>query len=171
VQQISTIGYEGISLDTFIAALVSKGIKQVIDVRELPLSRRKGFSKTAISAALLKAGIEYIHLKSLGDPKPGRIAAREGRDAEFRHIFGRHMKTDEAQRGLALCAEHAKTKPSALLCFERCHSCCHRAIVADALRLAYGFRVQHIDTASAPHVSTDRRRSDRSGQGRSASRS
>ena len=168
---IATIGYEGITLDSFITELINNGIRQVIDVRELPLSRRKGFSKTAISSALSMADIGYVHLKSLGDPKPGRLAARAGRDAEFRRIFGNHMKTDEAQRGLALCAKLAAKKSSALLCFERCPTCCHRAIVAEALRLAYGFRIRHIEMLSASHGRLVSRRSSSTRQGRSAGRS
>lgn len=171
VPVITTIGYEGITLESFIATLMSKGIEQVIDVRELPLSRRKGFSKTAISASLLNAGIEYVHLKSLGDPKPGRLAARAGRDAEFRRIFGNHLKTDEAQLGLAQCAKLAKAKSSALLCFERCPTCCHRAIIADSLRLAYGFSIRHIEMLSAAHGPLTARGSSSTRQGRSASRS
>jgi uncharacterized protein (DUF488 family) len=51
-------------------------ITRLIDVRELPISRRKGFAKTALSTALAVAGIEYVHLKGPGDPKDGREAAR-----------------------------------------------------------------------------------------------
>lgn len=171
VPVIHTIGYEAIDLDSFIAALSANGIEQVIDVRELPLSRRKGFSKAAIGAALSKAGIDYVHLKSLGDPKEGRLAARAGRDREFRNIFNKHMKTDEAQRGLALCASLAKARPSVLLCFERCPDCCHRAIIADALRLTYGFDVRHIFALSTSHGRVASRGSGRSRQSRPASRS
>jgi len=55
--QIFTIGYEGKSLDQFVAELRRNRISRVIDVRELPLSRRKGFSKTPLTAALAAAGI------------------------------------------------------------------------------------------------------------------
>jgi len=171
VPSISTIGYEGIAFESFVAALTANGVLQVIDVRELPLSRRKGFSKTAISLELSNVGIKYVHLKSLGDPKEGRLAARAGRDAEFRKIFSKHMKSKEAQVGLELCAALATSKPSALLCFERCPTCCHRGIVAEALRLNYGFSVQHIYALSTPHGRVDPRGSYRSRQSGSASRS
>jgi uncharacterized protein (DUF488 family) len=142
---IATIGYEAVTLDAFLDTLVQAEIKQILDVRELPLSRKKGFSKKSLGLALAEIGIGYVHLRSLGDPKPGRLAARAGRDAEFRRIFGQHMRTDAAQTGLAECAELATNKRSALLCFERKPNCCHRTIVADALRLGYAFSIEHLD--------------------------
>jgi hypothetical protein len=47
----------------------------LIDVRDVPLSRKPGFSKSALQANLEAHGIAYVHLKGLGDPKPGREAA------------------------------------------------------------------------------------------------
>jgi hypothetical protein len=77
--RIFTIGYEGTTVPEFIAALKGAGVERVIDVRALPLSRRPGFSKSALTAALQESGIEYLHLKALGTPAEGRAAARAGR--------------------------------------------------------------------------------------------
>lgn len=74
-KHLYTVGYEGVDLDEFIATLKTFGIKQIIDVRDLPLSRKRGFSKNALASALAEAGVKYLHVKSLGDPKPGREAA------------------------------------------------------------------------------------------------
>lgn len=65
---IYTIGYEGRAIDEFIAMLAAEQIERVIDVRDLPLSRRRGFSKTPLGEALRGAGIEYVHMKSAGNP-------------------------------------------------------------------------------------------------------
>lgn len=73
---LATIGYEGSSLQDFIATLRAASIRTLIDVRALPISRRPGFAKNALSKALAEAGIDYVHLKGLGDPKEGRDAAR-----------------------------------------------------------------------------------------------
>ena len=70
--RIFTIGYEGTTVPEFIAALKQAGVERVIDVRALPLSRRPGFSKSGLKAALEEAGIEYVHLKALGTPADGR---------------------------------------------------------------------------------------------------
>src|SRR3954453_21108705 len=75
---LTTIGYEAAELDDFVATLLAAGITRLIDVRELPISRRRGFAKRALSEALADAGIVYVHLRGLGDPKEGREAARVG---------------------------------------------------------------------------------------------
>ena len=65
VMRIFTIGYEGATVGEFLAALQEAGVKRLIDVRALPLSRRLGFSKSPLRAALKEAGIDYVHLKAL----------------------------------------------------------------------------------------------------------
>ncbi|MBL6081923.1 DUF488 domain-containing protein [Belnapia sp. T18] len=146
---LATIGYEGVTLDDFIATLQDTGIKRLMDVRELPLSRRRGFSKTALSAALAEAGIEYVHLRGLGDPKPGRDAARSGDMPRFRRIFGAHMKTPKAQADLAVAARLAIGGGTCLMCFEHDHSGCHRSIVADAISARVPVPIRHLRVASA----------------------
>src|SRR5689334_8046255 len=67
-----TFGYESLDITTFVERLRAQDIKTVIDVRELPLSRKKGFSKKAFAEALLREGIAYLHMPTLGCPKPIR---------------------------------------------------------------------------------------------------
>ena len=55
--KLFTVGYEGRALDEMIAELVRAGVERLVDVRELPLSRRRGFSKTALGESLRGAGI------------------------------------------------------------------------------------------------------------------
>ena len=50
--RIFTFGYEGLSLEAFIGRLKAAGVRTVLDVRATPLSRKAGFSKGALSAAL-----------------------------------------------------------------------------------------------------------------------
>ncbi len=66
--KLFTIGYEGRSLTEFVQLLVKNAITRVIDVRELPLSRRRGFSKTSLTEALAAHDIEYVHLRKAGNP-------------------------------------------------------------------------------------------------------
>jgi uncharacterized protein (DUF488 family) len=141
-----TVGYEGADLGGFLATLKAHEIKQIIDVRDLPLSRKRGFSKNALTAALAEVGIGYVHLKSLGDPKPGRDAARSGNIAAFRRIYTRHLATDLAKAGLVAAASAARKTISSLLCYERDYIDCHRSIVAE--RLKADFKVQHIEVTS-----------------------
>lgn len=155
MSSIATIGYEKSSIEAFIATLRRVGIRQILDVRELPLSRKHGFSKRALHDYLEDAGITYHHIKSLGDPKPGRDAAKSGDHKTFRKIFFAHMRTNAAKEGLRLAAGLASNKPSALVCFEREHVDCHRLFVAHALERNYGFSIEHL-TVDLPVASANR---------------
>jgi uncharacterized protein (DUF488 family) len=131
--RIFTIGYERTTVPEFLAALKQAGVKRVIDVRALPLSRRPGFSKSALSAALGEAGIEYLHLKALGTPADGRAAARAGRHADLERIYAGQLELPEAMAQGALMLELAREKPSALLCMEREPAHCHRTLLLNAI--------------------------------------
>jgi uncharacterized protein (DUF488 family) len=130
---IFTIGYEGTTVPEFIGALKQAGVERVIDVRALPLSRRPGFSKTALRAALGEAGIEYLHLKALGTPADGRAAARAGRHADLERIYSGQLELPEAIAQSAQMLDLAKEKPSALLCMEREPAHCHRTLLLNAV--------------------------------------
>lgn len=144
IKQLYTVGYEGAELSAFLTTLCHLGIRQIIDVRELPLSRRRGFSKRALSEALQQKGISYTHLKELGDPKPGREAARRGDFAEFRRIYKQHLRKVSSQEALAVVADLAAKQRSCLLCYERDSVHCHRSIVSAALAEDWKFTVNHI---------------------------
>ena len=131
--RIFTIGYEGATVSEFIAALKRVAVERVIDVRALPLSRRPGFSKSALRAALDEAGIEYVHLKALGTPADGRAAARAGRHAELERIYAGQLELPEAMMQGAQMLELAREKPSALLCMEREPAHCHRTLLLNAV--------------------------------------
>jgi uncharacterized protein (DUF488 family) len=131
--RIFTIGYEGTTVPEFIAALQKAAVERVIDVRALPLSRRPGFSKSPLRAALEEAGIEYVHLKALGTPAEGRNAARAGRHEDLERIYAGQLELPEAMAQSAQMLELAREKPSALLCMEREPAHCHRTLLLDAV--------------------------------------
>ena len=140
--RIFTIGYEATTVPEFLAALKQAGVERVIDVRALPLSRRPGFSKSPLRAALEEAGIGYVHLKALGTPADGRAAARAGRHAELERISAGQLALPEAMVQGAQMLELAAEKPSALLCFEREPAHCHRTLLLDAV--APGAEIVHL---------------------------
>ena len=131
--RIYTIGYEGTTMEEFLAALKGAGVERLIDVRALPLSRRPGFSKTPLRGALEAAGIEYVHLKALGTPAEGRSAARAGRQDDLERIYAAQLELPEAIVQGAQMLELAAEKPSALLCFEREPEHCHRSLLLTAV--------------------------------------
>jgi uncharacterized protein (DUF488 family) len=130
---IYTIGYEGVTMAEFIAVLQGAGVRRVIDVRALPLSRRPGFSKSPLKASLQEAGIEYVHLKALGTPKRGRDAAKKGDVATLTAVYDEQLELPEAQAQAAQMLALADEMPSALVCYERepCH--CHRTLLLRAV--------------------------------------
>jgi uncharacterized protein (DUF488 family) len=131
--RIFTIGYEAATMAEFLAALKAAGVQRVIDVRALPLSRRPGFSKSPLRAALDEAGIDYIHLKALGTPAEGRSAARAGKAEELKRIYAGQLDLPEAIVQAEQMRELASEKPSALLCYEREPAQCHRSLLLDAV--------------------------------------
>ena len=133
MKRIFTIGYEGATMPEFLAALTKAGVAQVIDVRQLPLSRRPGFSKSPLSAALAEQGIGYVHLKALGTPKPGRDAAKKGDRATLKAVYAGQLELPEAQAEGARMLALAEEKTSALLCFERDPAMCHRTLLMTAV--------------------------------------
>jgi uncharacterized protein (DUF488 family) len=141
---LATIGYEKASQAELVAALRAAGIKRLIDVRELPNSRRAGFSKNVLAASLQAAGIDYVHLKGLGTPKEGRLANRSRKWRLFWAIVERQLETPEAQHDLARAAALAAELPSCLLCLEADPLVCHRSAVAERLK-PHGFEVRHLD--------------------------
>lgn len=130
--KIYTIGYEATTMSEFIAALKGAGVKRLIDVRALPLSRRPGFSKNILAATLKDAGMEYVHLKSLGTPKLGRDAAKKGDVATLEAVYETQLGLPEAQAEAAKMRALAAEKPSALLCYERNPTHCHRTLLLEA---------------------------------------
>jgi uncharacterized protein (DUF488 family) len=110
----------------------------------MPLSRKRGFSKRALREALRKVGIEYEHLPALGDPKPGRDAARRGDVAAFSRIFDSHLAEPTASAALDIAAAWAGEVASCLVCYERDASNCHRGIVAKAMADRHDFAIAHL---------------------------
>jgi len=143
VTVVYTIGYEGTDIDRFVKALKAVGVTTLADVRAVALSRKKGFSKSALQARLEEEGIAYVHFVALGDPKPGRDAARAGQHDAFRKIYSRHLETEAAAAALQSLAGLVASEPTCLLCFERDPFVCHRSLITNRLTLD-GVKVQHL---------------------------
>lgn len=135
---IWTIGYEGAGQAGIIARLRDARIETLVDVRAVAASRRAGFSKTVLRESLREAGIDYLHLRDLGTPKPGREAARKGRIAEMRAIYAEHLRTPEARDAFASLCALVPQRRAALLCFEAAAAGCHRRVLAERLADAIG---------------------------------
>lgn len=143
-ETLFTIGYEGAEVDHFLATLAEAGVMHVIDIRDVPASRKRGFSKNSLASALEERGIGYTHFKSLGDPKPGREAMRRGDYAAFLEIYNDHVDQPPARASLHEAVSIALTEPSVLLCYERDPKHCHRTLVARMMNGLASFTVRHL---------------------------
>jgi len=139
-----TIGYEKALLKDVIATLVATGVRTVLDVRDRPISRRPGFSKRQLAAAVEDAGMRYVHLAALGTPPDGRLANRRREWERFWGIVEEKLARPEAELDLHRAAEIAKAAPSCLLCYEADWQVCHRRRIAEILAERHGFGIRHL---------------------------
>ncbi|MGN3973467.1 DUF488 domain-containing protein [Tsuneonella sp. SYSU-LHT278] len=130
---IFTIGYEQATQAALVAALRDAGVEVLADIRYLPLSRRPGFSKSSLRAAIEEAGLEYRHFRHLGTPAEGRAAARRGDHAELARIYAGQLELPEALQQMAEIRALAEDRRVALLCYERDAAQCHRSLLFAAL--------------------------------------
>ncbi|WP_275295399.1 DUF488 domain-containing protein [Amycolatopsis sp. La24] len=125
------VGYEGRDLGEFVDSLTAAGVQTLVDVRFTPISRKRGFSKTALRTALAEAGIAYEHHRELGNAKENRagFAGDAEELAAARQRYADAIDTSEARAVLDDLARRAKTGALAVLCFEADQSRCHRDVV------------------------------------------
>lgn len=128
------IGYEGLTLDAFISRLRLRGVDTLVDVRLNAISRKRGFSKRALSEALSENGIGYIHLPALGNAREnrsgyGEIASDEALAARER--FRATLETDSARVAMEQLLEVAQSGRVAVFCFESDERHCHREQVLE----------------------------------------
>lgn len=145
---VHTIGYEGLDIQAFMSLLAEHGIETVVDIRELPLSRKPGFSKKALAKVLNLSGLEYVHMVALGCPKQVRNRYREdGNWERYVESFSKHLHTHKA--AIDELSVLVASSNCALLCYEADFNLCHRSIVASAVRDACGADIKHIKAADA----------------------
>lgn len=131
------IGYEGRSQEELIHELHLNQVQLVVDVRLNPISRKKGLSKTALTQALADSGIDYVHLRELGNPKDNREGfwlPGTAAEAESHERFRALLQSEESVEAIAELVRIGEERKVALLCFERDESRCHRMLVLEHIR-------------------------------------
>lgn len=131
-----TIGYEGISLDTYLDRLVRKNVQVLCDVRRNPLSRKYGFSKSTLRSTVEALAIRYEHFPQLGisSDKRGHIFTQQ----DYNRLLTWYEQTTlvASQDALnALADLLAKNKRVAITCFEANVRMCHRGRIVNALTM------------------------------------
>ena len=141
-----TIGYEGVGLENWIEILKDNEISLVIDVREKPISRKKGFSKRSLCNALKENDIKYIHMGILGSP--GEIRSELHNTHNYPSFFRKYLSYLCKQSGAikALLDKASRQKGTCLMCFEKDPLKCHRSILTEYLLTNYpnDIKVEHL---------------------------
>ncbi|HUT30180.1 MAG TPA: DUF488 domain-containing protein [Sedimentisphaerales bacterium] len=144
-RQLFTAGYQGSTIDTFIANLAANNIECVLDVRALAFSRKPGFSKSQLQRRLDIARIRYVHLADLGTPK--RIRENLKSTGDYGAFFERMERYLTSKKDAIEAAySHVVSHTCCLMCFERLATECHRKIVAHRIKArdGNGLQIRHI---------------------------
>lgn len=142
---VYTIGHSTREFPEFLGLLESQGIRQVVDVRRYPASRRHPqYARAALEQGLQAVGVAYTHEVDLGGRRrPQLDSSNTGwRSHSFRG-YADYMSTDPFQAALARLIVLAGQSRTAVMCAEAVPWRCHRHLIADAL-LARGHDVGHI---------------------------
>lgn len=138
-----TLGYEGLKSEEFVTRLKETHVKTLVDVREVPWSRKKGFSKSQLEKTLSSNGITYVHVKELGSPRDLRKKVKETSDYKsFFEGYLSYVSTRNTELNSVL--DMVNKTVCCLMCYEKDPETCHRKIVASEVKKIDGNGLQVI---------------------------
>ncbi len=147
-----TIGHSTRSLAELIEVLQAHGIKNLVDIRAFPMSRRlPHFNRESLELDLPKAGIAYSWEPRMGGRRKKITADSPNtalRSDSFRN-YADYMLTSEFQQAAAKVRQLATEEPTAYMCAEKMYFQCHRMMVSDYY-VAHGNDVLHIVDLAPP---------------------
>jgi uncharacterized protein (DUF488 family) len=136
-RELFTIGYQGRELDEFVDLLKQHQITRLIDIREAPISRKKGFAKNALRERLAQEKIDYVHIRALGSPPALRDQVRSDGDYDaFFKDFTKHL--DSNMEAVKEAHQYLSDGKNCLMCFELSYTQCHRSAVAEKIKSLHG---------------------------------
>jgi uncharacterized protein (DUF488 family) len=128
--ELMTIGYEALTPLEFFGILDRCRVSMLVDIRELPISRKPKFAKAALSASAEARNIQYEHVSVLGCPRDIRHDYRADQNWErYTRRFNAYIETQK--EALEVLASWMKKERCCLLCYEEDFNFCHRSIVAE----------------------------------------
>ena len=140
-----TIGYEGITIETYFNKLIRNNVKVLCDVRRNAISQKVGFSKSTLSSVCSSIGIKYIHVPALGIPSDKRqnLKTQKDYDALFAEFESTYLinQTENLNGILSLLDKYKRV---ALTCFEALPCQCHRSKVAKGVTELPGWEYELI---------------------------
>jgi len=125
-----TLGYEGAKIEDFLGVLCAQSVDVIVDVRQLPLSRKPGFSKGSFHKRATAAGLDYIHAPIFGCPK--NIREKYKLDSNWNSYTVEFEKyLNDNYEIIVDLAKFVKDTNACLVCFEKDYRNCHRGIIAN----------------------------------------
>ena len=132
---VFSIGYEGLTIDSFLNKLIANNITLVVDVRSNPQSMKYGFSKKSFKQYIENAGMKYIHIPELGIPSLMRKGL--GESISHKTLFKAYKNKLLPKQEIEIKQLIDLTKQNeriALVCFEADHHFCHRHSLVEYLQ-------------------------------------
>lgn len=156
---LHTVGHGTLPADDLVALLDAAGIRQVVDIRAFPGSRRHPqFGREQMERWLPSAGVAYGWLPALGGRRRHVPTSKHVglRNDSFR-AYADHMETPEFLAGVEQLVELTASGPTTVLCSESVWWRCHRRLLADHLVLLRDEEVVHLmhDGRLTPHGPTE----------------
>ena len=142
---IFTIGHSTHPINEFLGLLLAYRIKEVVDVRSIPMSSyNPQFNSDTLKESLLQANIKYKLLKKLGGLRHTKKDSINlgWRNTSFRG-YADYMATPDFTEGLEALMKIASVRNTAIMCAEAVPWRCHRSLIADVLTKK-GWRVRDI---------------------------
>jgi len=138
-----TLGYQFHSLTTLLNLLSANEVSVLIDVRQNPVSRKRGFSRISLEKNAARLGIEYLHFPCLGTPP--QIRKFYGRTGNVRQALKRYeAHLASRKKCLESLVRRVTCRQFCLLCLESDYTSCHRSIIARHLTEMMGCSPIHL---------------------------
>jgi uncharacterized protein (DUF488 family) len=142
---LSTLGYQGVEIDNFIDFLIQNKIEVLIDVRENPISRKKGFSKNSLREKVTRRGIGYIHFPELGSKRDLRHEYKQTNDWNkftIEYLDYLNSRNFEMKKLEQIILKNS----CCLMCFEADYNLCHRSLISNQIEneLADLIEIRHL---------------------------
>ena len=138
-----TLGYQSHTVRTLLGLLSTNGVDVLVDVRENPVSRKRGFSKIRLAESTAQLGIEYFHFPCLGTPhRIRKLYSRTGNIESALQLYEEYLRSRE--KCLRSLLERVTSKYFCLLCLESDYTSCHRSIIALKLAEMTGCQPIHL---------------------------
>lgn len=138
-----TPGYQGHTLPTMMRLLLANNVSLLVDVRQNPISRKRGFSRASLERSVPEFGIAYLHCPQLGTPP--MIRRTYTKTGNIKRALGQYEKHLRMQtKYLQSFFRTVRSQRFCLLCLESDHNSCHRGVIAQVLTEMTGCRPIHL---------------------------